>query len=205
MTARSYRQTRRAEATEGTRSKIVEAARDQLLSGEHFTIDAVARRASVTRATVYAQFATRDHLRDAVFDQLAASGGLTHIPEAFLHADAMAGLRRLVEIFCGFYTTHRTVLRRLNALAVLASAEGARQPDRNERRRHALTVLVLRVAQGAPLTRESAALDHAISTAHALTSFEFFDQIVAEPVDVSDAAARIFSLIATVLGAATDR
>ncbi|MBJ7608412.1 MAG: hypothetical protein JF887_03125 [Candidatus Dormibacteraeota bacterium] len=64
----------------------------------------------MTRATVYAQFSTRDDLREAVFDQLAESGGLMQIPRAFVEPDPVEGLRILVEIFCGFYTAHRATL-----------------------------------------------------------------------------------------------
>lgn len=190
MSKRSYRQTRRAEATEGTRTQIVVAARHQLVSGDPFTIDAVARRAGVTRATVYAQFSTRDDLREAVFDQLAESGGLTQIPRAFVEPDPMEGLRILVEIFCGFYTAHRATLRRLNALAALASTASGRQENRNDRRRQALTVLVGNIA--ASSAYHGLDVEKTVSTIQALTSFEFFDQIAHGPQDV---AVRISGLV----------
>ena len=198
MTQRPYQQTRRAEASGATRSKIVLAARDQLLSGRAFTIDAVARRASVTRATVYAQFASRDELRESVFDQLAESGGL-HIPEAFTQHDPVLGLRRFVEVFCVFYGTHRMILRRLNALAIVESDPGAHQHHRNDRRRQALTVLVERVANEAPYLTDPTNRAAAVSLAHALTSFEFFDQISSESVSESEVPDHVFALVTAAL------
>src|SRR5215472_4281934 len=135
MAARPYQQTRRAENVGATRQRIVAAALDQLVGGERFSIDAVARRAGVTRATVYSQFGGGDELREAVYDHLAETGGLTALPAAFSAANAADGLRILIEIFCGFYATHRTALRRLNALSMLADDEHDRHHGRNERRR----------------------------------------------------------------------
>lgn len=174
----------------------MDAARDQLLSGRPFTIDSIARRAAVTRATVYAQFADREHLRDAVFDRLAETGGLGRIPEAFTQLDAVSGLRTFVEIFCTFYTTHRAVLRKLNALAVLETTDEIRSHRRNERRRQGLTVLLTRVAHE---RSEFVDLCAAISLVHALTSFEFFDQIADDGESATVSAERIFVLVRAAL------
>lgn len=175
---RPYRQTRRAESSEATRQRIIAAARDQLLSGEDFTVEAVAARARVSRMTVYAQIGGRDSLREAVFDHLAATGGLDDIPQVFGARHPAAALDRLVEIFCGFYATHRPVLRRLNALAALAAGTAGRLPDRNQRRRQILGALLARAAelpdyQGVDVEASAAMLQ-------ALTSFEFYDQLAGE-------------------------
>ena len=65
------------------RTRIVAAAREELLSERRFTLEGVAGRAQGSRVTVYAQFGDRDTLLEAVYDDLAASGGLLRIPEAF--------------------------------------------------------------------------------------------------------------------------
>ncbi|MBV9279731.1 MAG: TetR/AcrR family transcriptional regulator [Chloroflexi bacterium] len=181
MEKRPYRQTRRAEATEATRQRILAAARDQLVSGEDFTIEAVADCAGVSRVTVYAQFGSRDALREAVYDHLAATGGLDATPSIFAEPDPIQGIDRLIDIFCGFYTTHRFVLRRLNALAALAAGDGDRPPDRNRRRRHILTVLLSHVAQ-LPAYR-GLDVESAAGVLQALTSFEFYDRLADETTE----------------------
>lgn len=178
MEKRPYHQTSRADAAEATRRHILDAARDQLTSGEDFTIGAVAARASVSRVTVYTQFGNRDALREAVFDHLAETGGLTDIPSIFAEADPLAGIGRLIDVFCDFYASHRTVLRRLNAFAALAAGDRERPPDRNLRRRQILTILLARAAElpqyrGLDVEATSAVLQ-------ALTSFEFYDQLAGE-------------------------
>jgi AcrR family transcriptional regulator len=174
---RPYRQTRRAQAVEETRQRIVEAARDQLVRGDNFTVEAVAARAGVSRVTVYAQYGSRDALREAVFDHLGATGGLSEIATAFGEADPVAGIGRVIDIFCGFYETHRIVLRRLHAFSMLVDRDGEQLVDRNARRQQILTVLLTRVV-GLPAYR---GLDVQLTAAtlHALTSFEFYDQLAA--------------------------
>lgn len=175
MASRPYRQTRRAESAAATRQRITEAGRAQLLAGSGFTIDAIARRAGVSRVTVYNVFGDRERLREAVFDDLAATGGLSRIPTAFEAEDPVDGIGRLVDVFCGFYRTHRMLLRRLNALAALEAGTGERRPGRNRRRRHILTVLLGRAA--ALPGRSGIDVDALAGQLLALTSFELYDQL----------------------------
>ena len=65
------------------RSRILAAARAVLVGGDAFTLEAVAREAGVARITIYDRFGGREALVEAIFDDLAESGGLTRLPEAF--------------------------------------------------------------------------------------------------------------------------
>jgi AcrR family transcriptional regulator len=198
MGKRPYNQTLRAEAVEATRQRILAAARDQLVSGEDFAIEAVAGRAGVSRVTVYAQFGNRDALREAVYDHLAETGGLDAIPSAFAEPDPVEGIGRVIDVFCGFYATHRLVLRRLNALAALATGDGEQHQGRNRRRRHILTVLLSRVSQ----LPEYPELDveTAAGVLQALTSFVVYDRLADEIVE-ADVATYIRQLAAAALRA----
>lgn len=178
MAKRPYHQIRRAQATEATRQRILAAARDQLVSGDDFTIEAVATRAGASRVTVYAQFGSRDALREAVYDQLAETGGLDSIPLAFAEPNPIEGIGRVIDIFCSFYATHRVVLRRLNALAALAAGGGKRPPDRNRRRRDIITVLLSRASE-LPKYHDLD-VEAAAAVLQALTSFEFYDRLADE-------------------------
>lgn len=197
METRPYRQTRRAQSVEETRRRILEAARDQLVSGDDFTVEAVAARSGVSRVTVYAQVGGRDALREAVFDHLGATGGLAEISSAFAQADPVEGIGRVIDIFCGFYATYRIVLRRLHALAALAAGDGEPLGDRNARRRQILTVLLTRVAH-LPAYRQLD-VEMTAATLHALTSFELYDQLAAVSAAGIDPAQRIRALAAAVL------
>lgn len=179
---------------DATRARIVASARQVLLSGDGFSLDAVAREAGVARLTIYDRFGNRDVLLEAVFDDLAESGGLSHLPEAFGDPDPVVALERFVAIFCGFYSTHRLILRRLNALAVLRPGTTA-QTDRNPRRLQGLGVLLNRVAQaGHPL----AGSPDVVHLVHALTGFAFVDELSGADGDPAGIAPQLFALIRTV-------
>lgn len=179
---------------DATRARIVASARQVLLSGDGFSLDAVAREAGVARLTIYDRFGNRDVLLEAVFDDLAESGGLSHLPEAFGDPDPVVALERFVAIFCGFYSTHRLILRRLNALAVLRPGTTA-QTDRNPRRLQELGVLLNRVAQaGHPL----AGSPDVVHLVHALTGFAFVDELSGADGDPAGIAPQLFALIRTV-------
>src|ERR1700704_3151756 len=88
VSPRPYRSPRRDAAATQTHARIVVAAAAVLGSPKGsggFSLEAVARKAGVTRLTVYNQFGSRRALLEAVFDERAARGGLHRI------ADVMAG------------------------------------------------------------------------------------------------------------------
>jgi AcrR family transcriptional regulator len=67
MTARTYRQTRRADATERTRAAILDAAQELFRADPQFdpSLDAVAARAGVSTRTVIRQFGSKEGLLEA--------------------------------------------------------------------------------------------------------------------------------------------
>lgn len=191
MTPRPYQLLQRRVGMDATRARIVSAARTVLVSGARFSIDAVARQAGVARLTVYDRFETREGLLESVFDDLAHSGGLTNLPEAFTQADPIDALEGFVAIFCGFYSQHRLILRRLNALAVLGRG-AAGHGDRNPRRLQGLTVLLARIAASGRAEAGSADVLHAV---YALTSFAFFDEFAGGEEDPTVVARRVMALV----------
>jgi AcrR family transcriptional regulator len=184
MSPRPYRMTRRQDLMDSTRIRILTSALAVLVSGERFSIDAVAREAKVTRVTVYDRFGTREALVESTFDHLAETGGLTSLPRAFTQPDPLDALNEFVMIFCGFYSIHRVALRRLQALGVLGRA-AEEHSDRNIRRLRGLEVLLGRIADaGFPR-----ACDPEVArVAYALTSFAFVDELTGlerDPVAVA--------------------
>jgi AcrR family transcriptional regulator len=183
---RHYQLGRRATARDERRARIVAAAREELLSGRRFALEAVAERAQVSRVTVYAQFGDRDALLESVYDDLAASGGLLRIPEVFAAADPSTALDALVGVFCHFYTVHRTVIRRLHALSALDSADLSGHGDRDARRRQIIGVL---------LERSGASREGLLDTLQALTSFAFVDELAGPDSTPDEVAGQVAALV----------
>ena len=173
---RRYTLGRRQAAVDETRGRILRAARRLLLAkrGADFSLDAVARRARVTRLTVYHQFGSRRGLLEALFDDMAAKGGLFDaLPNAFRQADPEEALARFVATFGHFWAEGRPIVRRLQALAVLDPELGKAIAGRNEWRRQGLRVIVGRLGRGA-------SSDQAVDVLFTLTSFHTFDTLAGQ-------------------------
>jgi AcrR family transcriptional regulator len=169
MSPRPYRLGQRQVAADETRSRILKAARELLEREPSFSIDGVARRADVARMTVYYQFGSRRGLLEALFDDLAARGGMQQLPTAFQQADPMTALNRVIEIFGHFWSSHRVVLRRLRAIAVLDPELDEVLFQRNQGRLMGLRVILSRLSAERPANQDT------IDLLYALLSFENFD------------------------------
>ncbi len=81
-----------------TRARIEDALIELMAAGEKLNHDGVARRAQVSRRTVYRYFPDQEALRAAMWKRLSPVGGmptsleelLTHLGEAFVNFDAKA-------------------------------------------------------------------------------------------------------------------
>jgi AcrR family transcriptional regulator len=191
MSPRPYQLKQRLAGMDATRLKILAAARTVLVGGDSFTVEAVAREAGVARITIYDRFGGREALVEAIFDDLAESGGLTRLPEAFRQSDPVVALERFVAIFCDFYSAHRLLLRRLHAMVVLGrSALGS--GERDARRLQGVGVLLARVAEAGHTGADSPAVVHAV---HVLTGFAFIDEFAGGDREPSDVAAQVVALV----------
>jgi AcrR family transcriptional regulator len=161
MAKRAYSSPVRSAAAAARRAQVIAAA-ERLLrepgNAAAVSMEAVAVTAGVTRLTVYKQFGARRGLLEAVFDHLAAQGGLSRIPEAMMIDEPRRALSRLVEIFCAFWAGEPAIGGLMGAASAdpeFAEALGAR----NERRRLAIDVLIGRLAGAAPAHRRRDAVD----------------------------------------------
>ncbi|HEX9056349.1 MAG TPA: helix-turn-helix domain-containing protein [Ktedonobacterales bacterium] len=196
MSPRPYRPGRRQEATDQTRSRIIAAARELLMSSgdfSGFTIDAVAQKADVARMTVYYQFGSKVGLLEALSDDLAARGQMDRLALAFQQADAMTALADFIAAFARFWGADRLVLRRLQGLAALDADFEQVIRGRDEWRRGGAGVILRRLAaqRGRPTPE---ALDEAVNVLYTLTSFETFDMLAGTthtPEDVVPVVRRI--------------
>ena len=180
VSPRAYKSPRRIVAATKTRARIVTAAAATLGTAEGirgFSLQAVADKAGVTRLTVYNQFGSRRALLEAVFDEMAARGGLHRIPAVMAGPDPQAGLLEVIAIFCDFWSFGCDALGPLHAAGASDPEFGASVHERNERRRRLLSVLVRRMAEGRNFRPK--AQGDLIDLLFALTSFPFFSQLTA--------------------------
>jgi AcrR family transcriptional regulator len=122
MSPRPYRLDQRQAASERTRTRIIIAARELLLSVEGFagfSIDAVARQADVARMTIYHQFDSKIGLLEALCDSLAIYGRMEQLAASFRQPEPLDALDEYISVFGRFWQSDRRVLRRLRGLATL--------------------------------------------------------------------------------------
>jgi AcrR family transcriptional regulator len=148
-----------------------------LAARDGISLDAVAKRAGVTRLTVYNQFGSRRALLEAVFDDMAERGGLHRIREAMTSPDPQAALQQIVVIFCDFWSIHRGALWRLHAASATDPEFEESLRARNQRRRHLLSALVDRMFEHGAKRPEVAT--ELIDVLFALTGVAFFWELTA--------------------------
>jgi AcrR family transcriptional regulator len=203
MSPRPYRLGQRQVSTDETRSKILDAARAQLETQSSFSIDAVARRADVARMTVYYQFGSKRGLLEALFDDLAARGGLRGMPAAFQQVDPRRALEGLIDVFAHFWSSDRRVLRRLRAMAALDPELDEVLRERNEGRRQGLRVIVSRLeSDGGGRGKTTSDL---VDVLFALTSFENFDVLAGPERTPEQVAPLVKRAAAAIVSAGTAR
>jgi len=170
VSPRPYRKRARQEAVDETRLRIIAAARELLSDPAgvtSFTIDGVAARADVARMTVYYQFKSKRGVLEALFDDVAARGGMGNLREAFLQNEPAKALEAFVERFVRFYASERIIIRRANALAALDPEVDAAMRERIGWRKEALTELTRRLG----IERNTRLVDTLVM----LLGFESFD------------------------------
>lgn len=202
MSPRPYNLGKRQAQIDEVRLKILDATRVLLAepaSDAKFTLDAVARRADVSRATVYYQFGSKSGLLEALCDHLAEAGQMADLPEVFMTADPSEAIRGLVRAFGRFWDADRTVMRRLRALAALDPDVRTVIAARDERRLAGVGVLVARLAG------DAGGDDATVRALYSLTSFEFFDTIAAPGASLTDATPEVLTLVDALLRDAESR
>jgi AcrR family transcriptional regulator len=205
MSPRPYRLGQRQATTEQTRARILAAAHQLLAAAggiAGFTVEAVARQADVSRMTVYYQFGSKAGLLEALFDQLATTGGLPQGAVAALgRPDPLDALAGYVAAFARFWAAERLVLRRLRSLAALDPELEQGVRARDARRRKGLELLARRLADGYGHPAHDA-LAEAVVVLHMLTSFETFDALAGPDPSPQDVAPLVQRLAVAALGLA---
>jgi AcrR family transcriptional regulator len=201
VSPRPYNLGRRQEQIDQVRRQVLDAARALLgeaTSYTSFTADAVAKRADVSRATVYYQFGSKAGLLEALCDHLGELGGLGELPVAFMKADPLEALDAFIVSFARFWDADRGVMRRLRALATLDPDVGTVIAARDQRRASGLQAIVGR-AVDAGVAAPGVDTVGAARTLTTLTSFETFDSLTGPDAGLVTATGTVQRLARAVL------
>src|SRR4051812_9353999 len=107
MPARAYPTRRRPARAEGTRERIMSAVRELLDEGSFHasTVEEVADRAGISRATLYQHFGSRLELVDAICDTFAVNPALLKIREVVELEDPDAALSETMAATARFWSS----------------------------------------------------------------------------------------------------
>lgn len=113
MSTRAYRLGKRAEAVDENRARIIDAAYE-LISAAGFhpvSLEEVAKRAGVTRPTVYRHFGSRSGLFEAVTRDRLQRARLHRLDRARSHPDVVRALRDFLAENCRLFEEIGDALR----------------------------------------------------------------------------------------------
>ena len=179
MSPRPYRMGKRQAAATETRARILEAAR-QLLADESeidLGMEAIARRADVSRLTIYYQFKSRPGLLEALYDHLAARGNVQSVAQVFHEPDPSVALEKLIRTFVGFWSSDPVVIRRLRGMATLDPDIDQGIRARDARRQHIAREILRRTVLGEKEKLGAEQQNLAADVLSMLTSFESYDAL----------------------------
>jgi AcrR family transcriptional regulator len=195
---RPYDLSKRLQLSDSKRAVILCAAR-KLLESNGFlqlTMESLAKESGVTRQTIHNLFGTKSEVLETLFDQMAMAGGLEGMREVMQQTDPEVMLLAFANVFTGFWTRDRMLIRRIHGIAAIDPEFGEVVVARNRRRKMAATRIVdlLRMREGTPSPGHEEA-SRQVATLYSLTSFEFFDTLAESIGDGTVAAALVTALV----------
>jgi AcrR family transcriptional regulator len=175
MSSRAYRARSRPKRSEETRERIKAAVRELLAEGtfHESTVEEVADRAGVARATLYQHFRSRVELVDAICETFDENPALLRLREIVESLDAEAALAETIAEAARFWSSEDPVLRHLyGVVSIDPAAHDLVERQRSDRRTE-LERLVRNLARAGRLRNERRAL----SLLLVLTSYETFREL----------------------------
>src|SRR2546423_11494468 len=122
--ARAYRARRRPKRSEDTRDRIMTAVRELLAEGafHESTVEEVADRAGVARATLYQHFGSRLELVDGICDSFAVNPALLRIRDTVELADPDEALAETIAATVRFWSSEDGILSQLYGVIAVDQA-----------------------------------------------------------------------------------
>jgi AcrR family transcriptional regulator len=175
MSPRRYTSTRGSAAAALTSERVLVAAAD--LVAEHAfhtaTMDDLARRARVARATVFSRFGSKLGVLEALSLRCAGGPEMRAIREAQAIADPVAALDGLLRAGCDLWEKEGYIMVQLKAIVVLEPDASAIIDAQHDDQRRGMEALARGLHQAGRL-REGWSVARAAAALHALTSVETF-------------------------------
>jgi len=164
------------------------AVRELLAEGKFHesTVEQVADRAGVSRATLYQHFRSRLELVDEMCDSFDANPALLALRESVTSADPAAALAETISHTVAFWSSEDAILRQLYGVAAIDEAAADLVERQREDRRGEMTRLV-RHMRKAGLMRDGVSDRQALALLMMLTSYESYREL--RHAGVSDRAA----------------
>ncbi len=199
---RRYVQRHRARSAEGTRRRILDAARRALLADgpPDVNVGDIAATAGVARSTVYTAFGSRAGLLAAMADDTLHRAGLANVVAEYRRPDAVEALERSLVASCRMYAADHRVFGRLLVLAAIDPDAAGPLARSQADRTGAMVELATRLAAQHRL-RAGMEVGRAADLLCLLTTFATFDELHSARGLGADACAEILVAItrATVL------
>jgi len=156
----------------------MEAVRELLADGSFHvsTMEEVADRAGISRATLYQHFRSRIDLVDAICDTFAGNPALVGIRDAVVLPDPEAALRETVALAARFWASEDAVLSQLyGVVAIDPAARDLVVRQRDDR--HGEMKRLTRHLKGAGRLRSGLSERDALDQLMVLTSYETFSEL----------------------------
>jgi AcrR family transcriptional regulator len=174
MSSRSYRARPKSGRSQATRDRINAAVRELLTEGAFHssTVEQVAERAGVSRATLYQHFGSRFELIDAVCEKLNQNPALVEIRGIVDLPDAGEALDKLIALSIRFWSSEDSILDQLYGVAAVDPAARAFVDRQRADRRSELERLVRTGRLGS-----GAAEQRALNLLLVLTGYDTFREL----------------------------
>jgi AcrR family transcriptional regulator len=204
MTPRPYPKRERKHVVDAGRDRILAAAGEVLNLDDlgAFSVDAVARRAGVTRMTVYNHFGSKGGLLGEVFDLLVERDAFSGMPALFEAKDLGAALDAFVGMLGRFYDDNRQLMLKMAAVVGLDADLDKVFLEKNQRRRRGLEAILAKY--GAP---KSPAVERSelVNTLDVLLSFHTFNSLAGPDRTPLEAVPHVRRMIRGILGLSKPR
>jgi AcrR family transcriptional regulator len=176
--ARAYRKRHRQKRSEETRERIMATVRELLAEGtfHESTVEEVADRAGIARATLYQHFASRLELVDAICDTFAVNPALLELREIVGLPDASAALAETIVNTVRFWSSEDPILSQLYGVVAIDPAAKDLVDRQRADRRGELERLARNLRESGRL-RPGTSKRRALALLLVLTSYESFREL----------------------------
>lgn len=177
-TSSAYRGRGRQQRSRDTRARIMGAVRELLAEGEFHqaTVEQVAERAGVSRATLYQHFRSRLELVDEMCDAFDANPALLALRESVTDEDPAAALDETIGHCVEFWSSEDPVLSQLYGVAAIDEA-AADLVERQRSDRHGEMTRLARHMRKAGVVRRDVSERQALVMLMLLTSYDSYREL----------------------------